>query len=541
MKKLLILLTILPVFLGATGLFLPEAVTSTTNNAPGANTIGDIEYNAGTGDIWITTGSGISRSTDNGESWSTFFPDTGFSAISLLGDWVFAAPSYEVEDPSDENSSLPAGNGFYVSFDRGENFSHVVPDNADGVGQIAYDIALVPSGADTFIYAACFYGGLLVSSDRGESWINYFPEAAESLDYGDLSHRFFSVAADTSVDPPLIWAGSADGLFSGHPGEFAWDWFTYEGHWIPDSILLTDSTIVVDSSWVAESLVVDTTWDIDTTDQYIVTWNLDTLGSGAISGNWIISIDFLYDDASDSTTMFACTRYTSTNNSGPDFDAISFTDNSGRDWSQTGDGYVTWNMGFTGDTLWAASTHGLSRGFPPDYSAMDTVHLAGTDRTSGEFIEIMVDEVVSATLCGSRFFVGTYSEGLLYSDNRGETWTIIATFPDPDSAAAEDPDAGDDDYVYAFPSPYSPKYHKSCFFVFDAGGKSAGAEVEIELYDYDIQKVADIFRGTVDPSDKSRVQWDGILPGGDYPKNGVYYFRVTVNGDERWGKLMIVK
>lgn len=521
---LILALTALPLFAARPAMSLPREIvpgrlrlSSSADVAPRSNAIGDIEFNAANGDIWISTGNGIAVSRDGGDSWETKLSGQGFSAISVLGNWVWAAASYDFEDPNDPNNSLPAGDAFYVSFDGGETFEHYREEEAEGLGKLAYDLAIIPIDGDTVVYAACFYGGLIRSEDAGTTWTNVFPDGSTELDYSDLAHRFFSIAADTSADPPNIWAGSARGFFMSAGGEDSiWTVFDTSSGWVVDTFV---DTIFTDSI------------EIDTIE---ITYD----SSRVISGNWTISIDFLYSDST--TTMFACTRPTSENNDGSDYTAISFTEDNGATWDRTGVGYVAWNMGFTGDTLWTACSHGLSRVFAPRYDDSDTVEIEGIDAITGLPLRILVDEVVSVTDCGGRLFVGTYSEGLAFSDDRGETWRILANFPDPNDAAADDPNADNpDEYVYAYPNPFSPRYHGGCFFVFNP---VADGPVKIELFNYDIRSVATIFDGgDFIPGESYRVQWDGTLENGEYPDNGLYFFKITSGDDALWGKLMIIK
>ncbi len=544
MKHIILILILVRVALLATPLIfsLPEGITpemqavpmSADEDAPPSNAIGDIEYNAANGDIWISTGNGIAVSHDGGLTWDSKLGGKGFSALAVLGDWIFAAESYDAEDPTDPNGNLPAGNGFYASKDGGLTFTHIDSfvdqdvRRASRIGQLAYDIALVPEDDDTAVYAACFYGGLLYSPDGGESWENLLIDGDDSLDFTDLRHRFFSVAADTFSDPPLVWAGSAEGLFSGRSDDFAWEWSDLYGHWIPESVAVFD-TIWTDS----------VTFEIDSISNFNVLWNDDPDMSGHISGEWIISIDFLYGDDDSCAHVFACTRATGV---GVDYDAISHTSDDGTTWNQTGTGYVAWNMGFTGDTLWAACAHGLSRMFPADYDTADTIHIEGTDILTGLPIEVMVDEVVSVTDCGGTILVGTYSEGLAISHDSldYDFWFILSRFPAPGDASVEAGFDRNDDYVYVYPNPFSPNKHGGCFFVFEPSN-SAG-DATIELFDYDMGKVTTIYEGGGFYTDKkTRIQWDGALDDGDYPDNGVYFYRISSPDGEFWGKLMIIK
>jgi len=170
---------------------------------------------------------------------------------------------------------------------------------------------------------------------------------------------------------------------------------------------------------------------------------------------------------------------------------------------------------------------------------MDTVEISGTDAITGLPLRILVPEVISVTDCGGRLYVGTYSEGLAFSDDRGATWKILSNFPDPELAAKDDPGADNpQNYVYAYPSPFSPRYHGGCFFVFKP--RTAGA-ARIELFDYNIDKIRTIWDGGYfSAGQKARVQWDGKLANGNIPDNGLYFFKITTPDGEFWGKLVIV-
>ncbi len=556
MKRFFVILTIAVTSLFAVPMLLelpnsatpntPAIALSTGNDSPPSNAIGDIEYNAANGDIWVSTGNGIAVSRDGGATWESKLEGRGFSALAVLGEWIFAAESYSASDPSDPNGTLPAGNGFYASYDNGATFTHIDSfvdqdvRRASRIGQLAYDIAIVPEGADTGIYAACFYGGLLYSPDGGRSWEELLVDGSDSLNFTKLAHRFFSVAVDTSTDPPLIWAGSARGLFAGRKGDFAWRWFDVNGNWVPESVAVFDTTWFDEDSFVVDSI-----------SNFNVVWNLDLTTEGKISGNWIISIDFQYSPAL--TTFFGCTR--STGDDGG-YDAISYTFDNGSTWRKTGVSYVAWNMGFTGDTLWAATTHGLSRIFGTGYDSADTFSISGIDLLTNLPVDVLNNEVVSVTHCGDAIFVGTYTEGIAIAPDSldYETWFILSHFPDPSEASQQAGYTANRDFVYVYPNPYSPRKHGGCFFVFEPQGdftKGSDWELEIELFDYNIKKVSTIasfdspgisgYEPVFGEGKKTRVQWNGILDDGSYPENGLYFYKITTPDGDFWGKLMIVK
>jgi hypothetical protein len=85
---------------------------------------------------------------------------------------------------------------------------------------LSYDLAVY----DSIVYSASFYGGLIRSTDFGESWENLYPSQlsesnTDSIDFVDrnylsLNNRMFSVTVDTSGFPDTlnVWAGSAAGI-----------------------------------------------------------------------------------------------------------------------------------------------------------------------------------------------------------------------------------------------------------------------------------------------------------------------------------------
>ena len=134
-----------------------------------------------------------------------------------------------------------------------------------------------------------------------------------------------------------------------------------------------------------------------------------------------------------------------------------------------------------------------------------------------------------------------------------ETWLILSHFPAPNEASEQAGLEIKDEYVYVYPNPFSPKKHGGCFFVFQPQSDFAATEgnITIDLFDYDIRKVATIadyetgsikdMCGSFGSGKKTRIQWDGILDDGNYPENGLYFFRVSTPDGEFWGKLMLIK
>lgn len=180
------------------------------------NTVIDIIYD-GTY-VWLATGNGVSGTRDNGVTFRSFNETNGFkrSSISALASWgsrLWVATSYDTVSPN-TGDVVPAGGGVAISDNFGDDWQLVEPKSLSSPGMLGYDL----SPYDSCIWAACFYGGLLRSLDRGATWENVFADTSLENDfvnkeYNDLAGRYFSVQVDPYYDDTVIvWAGSAEGV-----------------------------------------------------------------------------------------------------------------------------------------------------------------------------------------------------------------------------------------------------------------------------------------------------------------------------------------
>jgi hypothetical protein len=176
----------------------------------------DIFYNNGT--IWLAGGGGLSYSTDFGQSWYTHTSNSGLnrdepSAIFGRGNEVWVASTYfEMY----EGVNFPFGDGINRSTDGGLTWADTLQaTEISGIGRVIYDM----DGTDSSTYAACFYGGFVVSHDNGQSWNHLFFSPADSLDWHadewpELnSGRYYACVVDTShEDTLMVYGGTAHGM-----------------------------------------------------------------------------------------------------------------------------------------------------------------------------------------------------------------------------------------------------------------------------------------------------------------------------------------
>ena len=186
-----------------------------SDSALGSNSIVDIKHDGAY--LWLATGKGVTRATLDGRQFVNFGADVlnsgEISAIAVREGEVWVAPSFsEVRS----QQLIPFGAGFNITRDGGASWSSSTPTQGSGAGKICYDLAFLD--ADSSVWAACFYGGLIRSKDGGSTWKNLFPSQSAANDFvtgtfGDLNNRFFSVVTDeSSPDSMVVWGGSAAGI-----------------------------------------------------------------------------------------------------------------------------------------------------------------------------------------------------------------------------------------------------------------------------------------------------------------------------------------
>ncbi|MGE5683484.1 MAG: WD40/YVTN/BNR-like repeat-containing protein, partial [Bacillota bacterium] len=155
-------------------------------DSPAGNDIGDIIAFGDT--VIVSTGAGLSRSSNRGESWTDLLrlapsDNKGISALTYSNGVIWAAFHTEEEQLGEMQ---PAGAGLMYSTDRGVNWNYIsqpidqktdtliiygknilraVPIHTK-IANITYDIAVI----NNTVWIASWAGGLRKSSDMGKTW-----------------------------------------------------------------------------------------------------------------------------------------------------------------------------------------------------------------------------------------------------------------------------------------------------------------------------------------------------------------------------------
>jgi len=351
-KTILAILLLLPLSyaVGRVTISIDGGITGLTSNA-----VIDIDHTSSA--IWLGTGGGAAFSTDGGDTWTTFGAQSGLpgeelSALAASDVVVWVANSHS---ETVNNDNVPYGDGISYSTDNGQTwatfrpFAYLFPGYAASPGMLSYDLAVY----DSIVYSASFYGGLVRSTDYGETWVNLFPTQlsetnTDSIDFHDrnyysLNNRMFSVTADTTGFPDTlhVWAGSAGGInrfsFAGTGGVFD----TY-----PSQIVR------------AFRYDIDAVWDGSD-------WHRDTVMADffiGVSGESTSqeNVDWLYSPAVDFSSATACTLffeqyYFFGDSLSPDSGLVLLSDDGGNTWADTAAVFTSYPDSVYGDSTAADS------------------------------------------------------------------------------------------------------------------------------------------------------------------------------------------
>lgn len=412
---------------------LPERATLfTPSDAPVSNSIGDMVFDGNC--LWVATGEGLSRACAGEIVWQHFLDGKSFSALCYAYGRIIAATAY---DTIIGGESYPLGGGIEMTFTETESLNWTTLEpwqmtyslDINLPGMLSYDIVAVADEEDTALWSANWYGGLSRSYDWGESWENIlwsdssytvadsgyivrtsiYPDRDSILAFyienGSYHHRLlYAVCADTAAIPPIIFAGTASGIFS----------------------------------------IQDTFWR---------RYRADT--ATGLTGNWCVALSVQYLQ-SGGRVIWAASRQVP-DHSG-EVDGICYSTDDGETWDTLATYIMCWNFAFgCGDKAFFACEQGLYRS--DVVNAGDSIYATSfekidiVDNESGFVLPL--DEMISVAVIGDTVWAGS-DFGIAFSPNCGNTWKIVLHRDAPDWSK-----------TYAFPSPFSPTTHGTMFFVFN--------------------------------------------------------------------------
>jgi hypothetical protein len=474
---------------------------------PTSNTITDIIALGDT--VWLGTSRGVSLSTDRGETWTNFFgnPQFGADNVSSIGYYngvFWAATARTVEQ---NNQRLPQGTGLKYTSDLGRTWNSIpqpLDDPSDSTVQygintlralpvtvaiqnLAYDIAFTPGT----IWIATFAGGLRKSTDMGQSWQRVVlpPDSRNSIMPTD----------------------ELDFCLSPVPGNFCS--VGSLNHRVFSVIATDENTLYVGTAnGVNKSTDNGISW---------VKFNHQNQDE-PISGNFITALGF----NNTNNTLWASTWKAED----PDeFYGVSYSTNGGESWKTTLREERPHNFGFKQNQTIVATGNGAFR-----------TRDGGKTWITPGFIFDQVSDITlntnvffSAASQGADVWLGS-DDGLVRLRETGfwqGTWKVFI---------ASAPLASEDD-TYCYPNPFSPRQDQ---LKIKYSTSDKDANVTIRVYDFAMNYVSTVIQNAQRNKniESAPDYWDGRDANGNYVPNGVYIYRVEVEGKEPvFGKVIVLQ
>lgn len=463
--------------------------------------------------LWFGTGRGLTLTVDSGDSWTHFreneaFQPHGIFSVHLGTTAIWTSTGERVETTV---GTQPAGSGYTYSRDGGNTWQYIEQPVDDfsvdtlqygnnnipalGISTSVNNITYSISSLGHEVWTASFAGGLRKSNDYGNSWQKVIlpPDQLDSISPDqELNFALSPIAGQLIQEGHLnhrvfavhvardssIWVGTANGVNVSHDGGESWRKFNHQNQ--VQGIL---------SNWVikiADQLLPDGTIRVWTT-------------------NW---------RAEDPEEMYG----------------VSYTDNSGESWTNVLHNIQAYDFAFRNSTVYVSTEEGVLRSEDGGKTWEGSGSIVDPE-TRQRFI---TREVLSVATTSDYLWIGT-SEGIArtedYPGSRfGYEWKIFRTYNEV---------AGTDN-TYAYPNPFSPSLTVTRIH-YDTGGSDA--EVSIDLFDFGMNRIRTLINKAGRSAHHEHDEiWDGKDNNGTIVPNGVYFYHVTVNGnDSRWGKIMVLR
>lgn len=463
----------------------------------------------------------------------------------------------------------------------------VDPLRAQTVPKIAYFFGKEPmpglasnSVTDIVIYDGTIWlgtgGGLSRSTDGGLTWESFGQE--HGLGKGGVSAlavRDDIIWVATSFDTLTADAGklpAGGGLSYSTDGGTTWNWLPQPGPTnvqnVTFDIALLDDTVWI-TSWgggLRKSDNLGITWEVVTPDTFFfdplgnlnhrafsvivvdtVLW-VGTAGGinksmdrgdtwvnfshqnqpQPISGNFVVALAHQRTGGRD--ILWAATI----NAEDPDeFRAVSKSIDGGLSWTTTLEGIFAHNFAFDDSVVYVVADKGLFKSI--DGGQTWAVFPPVRDRTTGE--AFYTEEFFSVGVAANHAVWAGGPDGLAVTEDDGLNWRIIR--------AAQPVGVEGTPQTYAYPNPFSPLRH------LQAGGDghvrfqyrtNSSTQVTVRVYDFAMKLVATVTENKPIPApgDHSEV-WNGRNEKGEVVANGVYFYRIDVQGEgSYWGKVIVL-
>jgi len=435
--------------------------------------------------LWVGTSHGLSKTTDEGISWKNFatvkeFTKPHISSMVFWGDTIFTSLIY-VSVKNGVNYS--AGGGFTLSSDGGTSwvyYPQAKDDRADTV--ITYGINKLSALAITVdeqnvTYDCSIFGNTI--------WIaSWTGGIRKSTDLGKTFERV--------ILPP-------DNLFSINPNDtlsFRIDPVRYNNH-KAFSVLAVDSLEI----WAGTADGINKSTD------------------GGISWR-------KYNSLSQTSPIVWITN-NKTDSTKNDNRGVCFTEDGGETWTSLLHGVESNYFAFKDSIIYVATSKGILRSDNDGktFEFFDNFY----DKTNGN--KVLYPQVYTISIMNDKIWFGT-SDGLVSTiDNAntkfGTEWSVKRTYQPMKANSA-----------YAYPNPFSPS--NSVTRINYTMPKNS-CNVSIDIFDFGMNHIKTIFNNVKSGNLIQEDIWDGSDNNSKTVANGIYFYRVRIDNENIWGKILVLK
>ena len=430
------------------------------------------------------------------------FPRPGIYAMDVKGDTIWCATGYVEQTQTAGN--VQTGTGYAYSFNNGATW-YSAPQPLDArsdslVPYGQYNINFLPivvpeqnvtfriAVTDSAVWVASWSSGLRKTTDNGATWHRTVlpSDSLSSIGPGDPLQGYV-------VDP------------------------RQNNNYLAFSVFVESPSIV----WAG------TAGGVNRSSDGGVSWKRFTATNEIehVLANWTVAIR--------GQRLGSHTRIWTANwpaaSSGETY-SVSCTDDSGLTWKTSLVGMKGYDFAFKDSIVYVAADQGLFRS--SDGGISWTMSGSIVDPVSGNVVTST--SFYAAGVVGDSVYGGN-ADGLVRTiDNGpgtfGSSWTVFRAIQPVGNRSA----------TYSYPNPFSPR-QESVRFHYNSG--ATPATVTIEVFDFGMHRVKTVVRDAPRSGPQERDElWDGRNETGSIVPNGVYFYRVSVNGgDPVWGKVMVLQ
>ena len=463
--------------------------------------------------IWLGTGYGLSRSTDNGDSWTNYYKTDAFGEESVYAvktnNGVVWAGKWHMEPGIGDD--IPTGTGLCYSTDNGETWAKIdqprdnITDTVITYGINKLKIAPIATASGNMvrdigftkntIWIASWGGGLRKSTDNGSTWQRVvLPpnnldsiKPTDSLDFvinPSISTNYYVFAIVVVED--TIYVGTAGGINKSTDDGISWTKFNHTNQERP------------------------------------------------ITGNFIWSMSYNnYDHSIWAGTWNAQSQIENW--------GLSFTTDGGRNWQTNLYGQRVYDIAFkyfgnqgnyTGYDAIAATETGLYRSSNNGVTWIAAPQIVDANTrialTTNEFRAVKVQKTDDGA---DNIWAGS-SNGLVKLKETTGFWTgdwkiFLASSKIENS-----------NETFAFPNPFSPDAE----VVRIKYNVENGSNVTIRIFDFGMNLVRTVIQNASRGASDSQTEiWDGKDETGKIVPNGVYFYRIDIGSQAPlYGKIMVL-